>query len=150
MLFLEPVTYTANFNVLERGIEAPSPCKRCSKKGLRCLVKLLTSFCACYICAKACCSLVLTNTKRREIRDKQRAALLRIAKAKAKLAAARVALLEAKEKEQVQELIDIIATKELEVLERAARIYIASPSLEPIAYTANLNILDLELLANLG
>ena len=50
----------------------------------------------------------------------------------------------------MQELADVIATKELEVLEKAAGIYTASPSLEPIAYTANLNILDLELLANLG
>ena len=50
----------------------------------------------------------------------------------------------------MRKLVDIIATKELEVLERAAGIYTASPSLEPVTYIANLNILDLELLANLG
>ena len=76
--------------------------------------------------------------------------MLQIAKAKAKLVAAYVALLEAKEKEQLRKLADIIATKELEILERAVGIYAALPSLEPVARTANLNILDLELLANLG
>ena len=50
----------------------------------------------------------------------------------------------------MQELADIVATKELEVLERAVEICIALLSLEPITYIANLNILDLELLANLG
>ena len=50
----------------------------------------------------------------------------------------------------MRKLVDIVVTKEVEVLERAVEIYAASLSLEPITCIANLNILDLELLANLG
>ena len=50
----------------------------------------------------------------------------------------------------MRKLVDIIATKELEVLERTIEICAASLSLEPVNYIASPFILDLELLTNLG
>jgi hypothetical protein len=137
-------------NILDRGMEAPSPCKRCVEKKLKCLVELSTGFCAYCIRAKSRCSLVLTNTERREMRDEQRAAQLRIARAEAELAAARVALLEAEEKERIRELEDIVATEELGFLEKAAGIRSPSPSPEPVTRTAGLDLLDPEPSADLG
>ena len=73
-------------NILKRSIKAPSSYKSYVKKDLKHIVKLLTSFYAYYIYAKLQCLLVLINTQRRKIRDKQQAAQLRVAKVEAKLA----------------------------------------------------------------
>jgi len=111
---------------------------------------LLIGYYAFCICAKARCSLVFLDTERREINNKQQATKLRIARAKAKLAAAELSLLESKAKRQGQELKEITAIEELERLEDAARMLKELSLLEPVTRTANLNFLDLELLANLG
>jgi hypothetical protein len=97
------------------------------------------------------CSLVFSNTKRREINNKQQATKLRIARAKAKLAAAELSLLESEAKRRRQELKEITAIEELEQLEDKAKLLRDPlPLLEPIKRTANSFVLDSRLFTNLG
>ena len=93
---------------------------------------------------------MFSNTKRKELDNKQLATRLRIARAKVKLAATKLSLLENRAKKRRQELKEIAAIEELERLEDKAKIPKDIPLLELVAYTANLNSLDLEPLANLG
>jgi hypothetical protein len=97
------------------------------------------------------CSLVFSNTERREINNKQQATKLRIARAKAKLAAAELSLLESEAKRRRRELKEITAIEELEQLEDKARLLKDPlPLLEPIKRTANPSVLDSRLFTNLG
>ena len=75
---------------------------------------------------------------------------MRIAQAKAKLAAARLVLLEVGELRRKRELKEIATTKELEQLEDKASLPKDVLLPKAIERIANLSILDLELLANLG
>jgi hypothetical protein len=112
---------------------------------------LLTGYCAFCIRAKARCSLVFLDIERREINNKQQATKLRIARAKAELAATELSLLESEAKRRGQELKEITAIEELEQLEDKARLLKDPlPLLEPIKRTANSIILDPRLFANLG
>ena len=43
--------------------------RRCKKLGLKYIVELTTKYCAYYICTKARCSLVFSNTKRKKINN---------------------------------------------------------------------------------
>ena len=136
--------------ILVTRLEIVVPYSCYKKEGLKCISKLIIRYYAYYICAKAQCSLVFFNTKRKEINNKQLATQLRIARAKAKLAAAKLSLLESKARKQKQELKEITTIKELERLKDAARMLKELPLLEPVTRTANFNFLDLELLTNLG
>jgi hypothetical protein len=96
-------------------------------------------------------SLVFSNIERREINNKQQATKLRITRAKAKLAAVELSLLESKAKRRRQELKEITAIEELEQLENKARLLKDSLSLlEPIKRIANSIILDSRPFTNLG
>ena len=68
------------------------------KKDLKCVFKLITKYYTYYIYAKAQCSLVFLDTKRKEINNKQLATQLRITRDKAKLAATKLSLLKSKAK----------------------------------------------------
>lgn len=136
--------------ILATGSEMPNPCGRCKKEGLRCVVELTTGYCAYCIRAKARCSLVFSDTERKELDDQQRATQLRIARAEAELAAAKLLLLEVGERRRQRELEEIAATEELERLEDAAGMPKELPSPEPVARTADLDFLDPEPLADLG
>ena len=74
------------------------PCLQCKKESLRCVVKLLTSYCAYCICAKAQCFLVFSNTKRSKFNCKERAKQLLLLKAKANAARLYLKLEDLKEK----------------------------------------------------
>ena len=126
------------------------PCSRYKKKGLRYIVKLLTSYCAYCICAKAQCFLVFSNTKRSKFNYKEHAKRLLLLKAKANAARLRLKLEELKEKRFSCKREEIAAIEELKQLENTAGMLKELLLLEPIARTANLNFLDLKLLANLG
>jgi hypothetical protein len=93
---------------------------------------------------------VFSNIERKEFNNKQRATKLRITRAKAKLAAANLLLLESEAKRRRRELKEIAATKELEQLEDKARMLKDFPLLEPITRTANPFALDTRLFTNLG
>jgi hypothetical protein len=56
-------------NILATSLEIVVPCSCCKKEGLKCIPKLLTGYCAFCIRAKAQCSLVFSNTKRKEINN---------------------------------------------------------------------------------
>ena len=88
------------------------PCLQCKKEGLRCVVKLLTSYCAYCICAKARCSLVFSNTKRGKFNCKERAKRLLLLKAKANAARLYLKLEELKEKRFSCKREEIAAIKE--------------------------------------
>ena len=126
------------------------PCLQYKKKSLRCIVKLLTSYCAYCIYAKARCSLVFSNTKRGKFNREERAKQLLLLKAKANTARLYFKLEELKEKRFSCKREEIAAIEELKRLEDAAEILKELLLLEPIARIANLNFLDLELIANLG
>ena len=133
------------------------PCARCKKEGLRCVVKLLTGYCAFCIQLKARCSYIFSNTKRGKIKRKRRrkhslllAAKVEASRANAKAAQLRLKLYKLEEKKFAREREEIAATKKLEQLEDTARMLRDSLLLELVTRTANLNILDLELLADLG
>ena len=126
------------------------PCLQCKKKGLRCVVKLLTSYCAYYICAKAQCSLVFFNTKRGKFNRKERAKRLLLLKAKANTARLYLKLEELKKKRFICKREEIATIEELKQLEDTAKMLKELLLLKPIARIANLNFLNLDLLANLG
>ena len=90
------------------------PCSQCKKKSLRCIVKLLTSYCAYCICAKAQCSLVFSNTKRGKFNCKERAKRLLLLKAKANAARLCLKLEELKEKRFSCKREEIAAIEKLE------------------------------------
>ena len=89
------------------------PCLQYKKKSLRCVVKLLTSYCAYCICAKAQCSLVFSNTKRGEFNREERAKQLLLLKAKANTARLYLKLEELKEKRFSCKKKEIATIKEL-------------------------------------
>ena len=126
------------------------PCLQYKKKSLRCVVKLLTSYCAYCICIKAQCFLVFFNTKRGKFNCKERAKRLLLLKAKANAARLCLKLEELKEKRFSCKREEIAAIEELERLEDTAEMLKELLLLEPVARTANLALLDLDLLANLG
>ena len=84
--------------ILATSLEIVIPYSYYKKEGLKYVLKLTTRYYAYYICAKARCSLVFLDTKRKEINNKQLATQLRITRAKAKLAATKLSLLESKAK----------------------------------------------------
>jgi hypothetical protein len=106
----------------EANLVMPSPCGRCKEKGLGCKIELTTGFCVECIRARVQCDLFLTNAEWGEIKDGQQKATLRVARAEAELAVAKVILLEAQEKESRRVLEDIASTEKLEKLEEAAGI----------------------------
>jgi hypothetical protein len=53
--------------ILATGLVIVVTCSCCKKLGLECIVELITRYYAFYICAKARCSLVFSNTKRNKI-----------------------------------------------------------------------------------
>jgi len=120
------------------------------KEGLHCVVKLLTSYCAYYIYTKAQCSLVFSNTKRGKFNCKERAKQLLLLKAKANTTRLCLKLEELKEKRFSCKREKIAAIEELKQLKDTIEMLKKLLLLEPIARTANLNFLDLDLLANLG
>jgi hypothetical protein len=126
------------------------PCGRCKRMDLKCVPELTTGYCAYCIRAKARCSLVFSDTERKELDDEQLATRLRIARAKAELAAAKLSLLENEAKKRRRELEEIAAMEELERLEDEAGMPKDVPLLELVACTANLDSLDPEPLADLG
>ena len=126
------------------------PCLQYKKESLRCIVKLLTSYCAYCICTKAQCSLVFSNTKRGKFNCEERTKQLLLLKAKANTARLYLKLEELKEKRFSCKREEIAAIEELKQLEDAIEMLKKLLLLEPIARIANLNFLDLDLLANLG
>ena len=77
---------------------------------------------------------------------------MRIARAKAKLAAAKLSLLKSKAKRQMQELKEIIIIKNLKRLEDKAKMLkdFLFSLLKPVKRAANLIILNSRLFTNLG
>ena len=126
------------------------PCSRYKKESLRCVVKSLTSYCAYCICAKAQYSLVFSNTKRGEFNREERAKQLLLLKAKANTARLRLKLEELKEKCFSCKREEIAAIEKLKRLKDKVEILKKLLLLKFIARIANLNFLNLELLANLG
>ena len=134
--------------VLAAGFEMPEPCSRCKKEGLRCVVELSTGYCAYCIRAKARCSLVFSDTERKELDREERAKRMLLLQAEADAARLRLELELLRERRFSREREEIDATEELERLEDEAGM--PKESLEPIARTADLDFLDLEPLADLG
>ena len=128
----------------------PNPYSCCKKKDLQYVVKLLTSYCAYYICAKAQCFLVFSNTKRGKFNYKEGAKQLLLLKAKANATRFCLKLKELKEKRFSCKREEIAAIKKLEQLKDAIKILKKLLLLELITRIANFNFLDLELLTNLG
>lgn len=117
--------------ILLDNVTMPTPCGRCKEKATKCIVELSTGFCLSCIRARVRCDLHLSRTEWDEIKSEQRIAELRVAKAEAELANARLALLESKEKERRRILEDIASTEELEELENAAGLSALAPVVEP-------------------
>ena len=70
--------------ILASSLEIVVPYSRYKKEGLKCVIKVITKYYAYYICVKARCSLVFSNTKRKEINNAQKAKRLQLLRARAK------------------------------------------------------------------
>jgi hypothetical protein len=98
----------------------PNPCQRCKKEGLKCVVELLTSYCAFCIQLRARCSFVFSNTKRGKISREEQKKRVLLLQAKADAARLRLELELLKEKRYNREREEIAANEELERLEDEA------------------------------
>ena len=70
--------------ILITSLKIVVPYSYYKKKGLKCVSKLATRYYAYYIRARVQCSLIFLNTKRKEIKDAQKAKKLQLLRARAK------------------------------------------------------------------
>lgn len=136
--------------ILATGLEMVVPCSRCEKEGLKCVPELTTGYCAYCIRAKARCSLVFSDTERKEIDDAQGAKELQLLRAKAEASRLELEIAELKAKKRKRELEEIVAMEELERLEDEAGMPKDLLLPEPVKRTADSTVLDSGPFTDLG
>ena len=99
--------------ILASSLEIVIPYSCYKREGLKCVVKLTTRYYAYYIRAKARCSLVFFNTKRKEIDNAQEVKRLQLLRARAKASQLKLKITKLAAKKKRRELKKITITKEL-------------------------------------